>query len=218
MLDRNGPWAEAVASAIGPAAYPLVCDVTDEAQVIMAFEEVRRRHGRLDVLYTCAAVQLIGEDRPIHELPLEVWERTQAVNVRGAFLTCKHAARLMIESGARGSILTTGSPTGERMVGAGFTVYSASKAGVMGLTRVMAADLAEHGIRVNGVVPGSVVTELTASPYADPATAEQLRQLHPIGRVGKPEDLIGIAVFLASDESSFATGSQFFVDGGLCAR
>jgi len=218
LLDRNGPAIERVASDIGPSAYPLHCDVTDEMQVEGALAEVRRRFGRLDVLYTCAAVQLIGEDRPVHELPLDVWERTQSVNMRGVFLACKHSARLMVETGSKGSIINTGSPTGQTMAGATFTAYSASKAGVMGLTRVMAADLAEHGIRVNGIVPGSIVTELTAPLYADPVVAEQLRQRHPIGRYGQPEDLDGIAIFLASDESAFATGSHFFLDGGMCVR
>jgi NAD(P)-dependent dehydrogenase (short-subunit alcohol dehydrogenase family) len=218
LLDRNAEAIERVAADIGPAAFPLACDVTDEAQVVAAFEEVRRRAGRLDVLYTCAAVQLIGEDQPVHELPVEVWERTQSVNMRGVFLTCKHGARLMIESGSKGSIINTGSPTGQTMAGATFTAYSASKAGVMGLTRVMAADLAGHSIRVNGIVPGSIVTELTARLYADPVIAEQLRLRHPIGRYGQPEDLDGIALFLASDESSFATGSHFYVDGGMCVR
>jgi len=218
LLDRNAPAVAALAAEIGPSAYPLACDASDEPSVIAAFDEVRRRHGRLDVLYTCAAVQLIGQDAPIWDLDLEVWERTLAANLRGVFLTGKHGARLMMESGDGGSIINTGSPTGQTMAGATFTAYSTSKAGVMGLTRVMAADLAAHRIRVNGIVPGSIVTELTANLYADPVVAEQLRQRHPIGRVGQPEDLTGIAVFLASDESSFATGSHFFVDGGMCVR
>ena len=217
LLDRNGPAVEAAAADIGPAAYPLVCDVTREEEVIAAFEEVRRRHGRLDVLYTNAAVQLIGEDAPIDEVPVEVWDRTMAVNLRGVFLTGKYGARLMKESGG-GSIINTGSPTGITLEGVGYTAYATSKAGVAGLTRVMAADLAKHGIRVNSIVPGSIVTELTAPLYADPVKAEWLRAKHPIGRVGRPEDLDGIAVYLASDESSFATGSNFFVDGGISHR
>jgi NAD(P)-dependent dehydrogenase (short-subunit alcohol dehydrogenase family) len=216
LLDRNGPAVEAVAAAIGSAAYPLVCDVTDEAQVIAAFDEVRRRHGRLDVLYANAAVQLIGQDGPIDEVPVEVWDRTMAVNLRGVFLTGKYGALLM--KGGGGSIILTGSPTGITMEGTGYAAYASSKAGVAGLTRVMAVDLAKHGIRVNSIVPGSIVTELTAPLYADPVKAEWLRAKHPIGRVGQPEDLDGIAIYLASDESSFATGANFFVDGGISHR
>ncbi len=218
VLGKTRSKVEAVAAAIGEAAYPLVCDVTDEDQVIAAFDEVRRRFGRLDVLYTNAAVQLIGEDAPIWEIDTDVFDRTHRVNVRGVLLTCKHGARLMMESGDGGSVINTGSPTGVTMEGAGYTAYSSSKAAVGGLTRVMAGDLAAHDIRVNTIVPGSIVTELTQPLYDNPVIAETLRQKHPIGRVGQPSDIDGIAIFLASDESTFATGHAFFVDGGLCIR
>ncbi|MGH2614607.1 MAG: SDR family NAD(P)-dependent oxidoreductase [Thermomicrobiales bacterium] len=218
LLDRNAPALEATVQEIGERAFPLVTDVTDEASVAAAFNDVRRRHGRLDVLYTCAAVQLIGEDAPVHELDIDVWQRTHDVNLRGVFLTCKHGVRLMMESGDGGSIINAGSPTGITMCGAGWHAYSSSKAGVMALTRIMAADYAKHGIRVNGIVPGSIETTLTKPLMDDPEIRAQLVALHPIGRVGTPEDMAGIAVFLASDESKFATGSHFHVDGGISVR
>ncbi|MFM9106710.1 MAG: SDR family NAD(P)-dependent oxidoreductase [Chloroflexota bacterium] len=218
LLDRNAGLAEEVAGELGSQAFPLVADQTSEASVAAAFDEVRRRFGRLDALMTYAAVQLVGEDAPVHELDLEVWERTYAVNARGVFLTCKHGARLMIEAGNGGSIANAGSPTGLTMSGAGYTAYGSSKAAVMGLTRIMAHDLAPHGIRVNGIVPGSIVTPLTEKLYADPEISARLHALHPIGRVGTPEDMAGIAVFLASDDSKFATGAHFFVDGGVSVR
>jgi NAD(P)-dependent dehydrogenase (short-subunit alcohol dehydrogenase family) len=218
LLDRNQAAIEETAAALGVAAIPLPSDVADEASVEAAFDRVRREHGRLDVLATYAAVQLIGEDAPIHETSLDVWERTHAVNLRGVFLTCKHGARLMIEAGGGGSIINCGSPTGLTMCGGGWTAYGSSKAGVMGLTRIMAHDLAQYGIRVNGIVPGSIVTGLTQKLYDDPETRAFLTSLHPIGRVGTPDDMNGIAVFLASDESSFATGAHFFVDGGISVR
>jgi NAD(P)-dependent dehydrogenase (short-subunit alcohol dehydrogenase family) len=218
LLDRNAEAVAATAADIGAAAFPLVCDVSDEASVIAAFDETRRRHGRLDVLYTCAAIQLIGEDAPVHLVDLDVWERTHQVNLRGVFLTCKHGVRLMMESGDGGSIINCGSPTGLTMSGAGWSAYGSSKAGVMGLTRIMAADYAPYGIRVNGIVPGSIVTGLTQKLYDDPEIRAQLTALHPIGRVGTPRDMAGIAVFLASDESAFATGAHFFVDGGISVR
>ncbi len=218
LLDRNREAIEQTAAGLGAAAIPLPCDVTDEASVEQAFDRVRQEHGRLDVLANYAAVQLIGEDAPVHETSLDVWERTHAVNLRGVFLTCKHGARLMIEAGNGGSIINCGSPTGLTMSGGGWTAYSASKAGVMGMTRTMAHDLARYGIRVNGIVPGSIVTGLTQKLYDDPETRAHLTSLHPIGRVGTPDDMNGIAVFLASDESSFATGAHFFVDGGISVR
>jgi NAD(P)-dependent dehydrogenase (short-subunit alcohol dehydrogenase family) len=218
LIDRNEPGLKAVSTELGDAAFPLPTDVTDEASVQAAFAEVKRRHGRLDVLYTCAAVQLIGEDAPVHELPVEVWDRTHAVNLRGVFLSCKHGVQLMIEAGNGGSVINCGSPTGLTMCGAGWHAYSSSKAGVMGLTRVMAADLAKYGIRVNGIVPGTIATSLTQKLVDNPTTRAQLESLHPIGRIGTPEDMAGVAVFLASDESKFATGGHFHVDGGISVR
>ena len=218
LLDRNATGLADVEAELGPTAFALPCDVTDEGSVEAAFAEVERRHGRLDVLYTCAAVQLIGEDGPVHELPVEVWDRTHAVNARGVFLTCKHGARLMIRAGNGGSIINAGSPTGVTTCGADWPAYSSSKAAVMGLTRAMAGDLAKHGIRVNGIVPGSITTPLKQELHDDPVVGPQIAGMHPIGRLGKPEDMTGIAVFLASGESAFATGSHFFVDGGISVR
>ena len=218
LLDRNAPAVESTAREIGERAFPLVTDVSDEASVVAAFDEVRRLHARLDVLYTCAAVQLIGEDAPVHELDIDVWQRTHDVNLRGVYLSCKHGVRLMMESGDGGSIINTGSPTGLTMCGAGWHAYSSSKAGVMALTRIMAADYAPYGIRVNGIVPGSIETTLTKPLMDDPDVRARLVALHPIGRVGTPQDMAGIAVFLASDESAFATGSHFHVDGGISVR
>lgn len=124
----------------------------------------------------------------------------------------------MIDAGNGGSIINAGSPTGLTMAGAGWSAYSSSKASVMGLTRTMAADLAKYGIRCNSIVPGSITTPLTEVLHNDPVERPKFIAQHPIGRLGLPEDLTGIAVFLASDESSFATGSLFFVDGGLSVR
>jgi NAD(P)-dependent dehydrogenase (short-subunit alcohol dehydrogenase family) len=218
ILDRNGPAVDATVAEIGDHAFPLVCDVSDETSVAAAFDEVRRRHGRLDVLYNCAAVQLIGEDAPVHDLDIDVWQRTHDVNLRGVYLTNKYGVRLMMESGDGGSIINAGSPTGLTMCGAGWHAYSSSKAGVMALTRIMAADYAPYGIRVNGIVPGSIETPLTKPLMDDPEIRARLVALHPIGRVGTPQDMAGIAVFLASDDSRFATGSHFHVDGGISVR
>jgi NAD(P)-dependent dehydrogenase (short-subunit alcohol dehydrogenase family) len=218
LLDRNAQAVERLAAEVGGAAYPLVTDVADESSVERAFAEVRRRHNRLDVLATFAAVQLIGEDAPAHELDLDVWQRTLAVNLTGVFLCCKHGLRLMVEAGNGGSVINCGSPTGLTMCGAGYTAYSTSKGGVMSMTRVLAADYAKHNIRVNGIVPGTIRTPLPAKLIDDPATHDALVMGEPIGRIGTPDDLTGIAVFLAADESSFATGAHFHVDGGISVR
>lgn len=218
LLDRNAAGLNEVAAELGSNAFPLVADVTDEASVAAAFEQVRQRYDRFDCLYTCAAIQLIGQDAPVHELDTAIWDQTYAINSRGVFLSCKYGARLMIDAGNGGSIINAGSPTGLTMAGAGWSAYSSSKASVMGLTRTMAADLAKYGIRCNSIVPGSITTPLTEVLHNDPVERPKFIAQHPIGRLGLPEDLTGIAVFLASDESSFATGSLFFVDGGLSVR
>ena len=218
LLDRNEEAIRGLAERLGPAAFPLPCDVTSESSVESAFSIVRERHGRLDGLFCYAAVQLVGEDQPVQDCSLDVWERTYAVNARGVFLVCKHGAKLMIAAGNGGSIVNCGSPTGLTMSGAGYSAYGSSKAAVMGLTRIMAADLAQYGIRVNGIIPGSIITPLTKKLYDDPEISAKLHALHPIGRVGLPEDMNGVAVFLASDESKFATGAHFTVDGGVCVR
>jgi NAD(P)-dependent dehydrogenase (short-subunit alcohol dehydrogenase family) len=218
VLGRTASKVEAVAADIGATAFPLACDLSDEAQVMAAFDEVRRRHGRLDVLYTVAGVQLYGEDAAVDALELEVFERTYRNNVRGTFLACKYGSRLMVEGGEGGSIILTGSPTGLTMVGADFAAYSTSKAAVGGLARSMAGALGRHGIRVNVIVPGPIRTELTEQRFSDPAVRERLTSRTPLGIIGEPTDMDGVAVHLASDESRFSTGSFFFVDGGMCAR
>ena len=218
VLDRHQENVRRVVSEIGGDAFGLACDVADEASVAAAFADVRRRHGRLDVLATYAAIQLIGADIRAHELPLDVWQRTVDVNLTGVFLCCKHGIGLMLATGTGGSVINCGSPTGLTMSGNPWTAYSASKAGVMGLTRVLAAEYAPDGIRVNGIVPGTVETPGVAAVTQDPTERAKLDALHPIGRIAQPEDLVGIAVFLASDESAFATGAHFTVDGGMTIR
>jgi NAD(P)-dependent dehydrogenase (short-subunit alcohol dehydrogenase family) len=217
LLDRNGPAVEEAARELGTSGFALTADVSSEAEVEAAFAVVDRRAGRLDVLYNCAGVELYKQDRRAHELELAIWEKTLAINLTGMFLTCKHGLRLMLRAGG-GSIINCGSPTAITGCGAGSEAYSASKGGVMAFTRVLAIDYARDGIRVNSIVPGTIDTPMNAAPLAEPGGMEAMIAGEPIGRLGTPEDLVGIAVYLASDESRFATGGSFFVDGGLCIR
>lgn len=216
LLDRNAAAVERLADELGAVSYPLVADVAREAEVQAAFDAVERRAGRLDVLYNCAGVELMGQDTRAHELDLAIWEQTLAINLTGIFLCCKYGLRLMLRTG--GSIVNCGSPTAITGCGAGSEAYSASKGGVMAFTRVLAIDYARDGIRVNAIVPGTIDTPMNAPALADPEQRRALIAGEPIGRLGTPEDLAGVAVFLASDESTFATGGSFFVDGGLCIR
>jgi len=146
-----------------------------------------------------------------------VWNRTLAVNLTGAFLTIKHTIPLL-RAAANGSLILCGSPTGLTMSGGGYAAYSASKAGMMSLARTVAADYAADGIRANIIVPGTTRTPLIAALLEDPARRAALLAGTPIGRLGTSEDLTGIAVYLASDESRYATAATFTVDGGLTQR
>ncbi len=217
FVDRDREGALAAIAELGSVtdAYALEADVTDEDAVARAFAGLQERAGTVDVAVANAGVQLFGQDAPAGDLDLAVWLKTVEINLTGAFLTVKHALRSM--AGHGGSIILTGSPTGIVGGGRGFTAYSASKAGVHGLARVVAADYAAAGIRVNVVVPGYTETPLVRSIAEDQEARSALLSGVPLGRAGTPYDVEGVMVFLASDESAYATGALFIVDGGATA-
>jgi NAD(P)-dependent dehydrogenase (short-subunit alcohol dehydrogenase family) len=218
-VDLNGQTAEETAGLASPGTVmPLVADVAESEPVRSMVERVVAwapfGRGQLDVLVNNAAVQLVGRDARCHELDEATWDATIRVNLRGPFLCCKHALPALIRSGG-GSIVNLGSPTAYRGLGSGYTAYASSKGGVHTLTRLLAHDYAADGIRVNAIVPGPTETNLTARIFADEAVRGRLLAETPLGRLGQPEDLVPLAIFLASDESAYATGGLFFVDGGI---
>jgi NAD(P)-dependent dehydrogenase (short-subunit alcohol dehydrogenase family) len=207
---------EAAASCGEPrCAWAVAMDIADEASVRAAYEQIAAGGRQLDVVVANAGIQLFGSDAAAADLDLEVWERTLRVNLTGTFLTIKHALHALREGG--GSIVATGSPTGVMGGGRGFTAYSASKAGIHGLVRVVAADYAAYGVRVNTVVPGYTETPLVREIADDALRREALLATVPLGRAGRTTDVDGIMVYLASDESAYATGALFTVDGGATA-
>ena len=212
VSDRDLAAARNVASAL-PSAIALELDISDESSVESGFAELVKSGTAPDVVVANAGVQLFGQDAPIADLSLEAWRRTLDVNLTGTFLTVKHAVRAMLGRG--GSIILTGSPTGLNGEGRDFTAYSASKAGIHGLGRTVAAAYAADGIRVNTVVPGYTETPLVTAISGDAEARAAIVSRIPIGRAGQAEDVEGIMVYLASDESSFATGAIFRVDGGM---
>jgi NAD(P)-dependent dehydrogenase (short-subunit alcohol dehydrogenase family) len=191
-------------------------DIAEESEVIAAVAAASAEFKRIDVLYNNAAVLFHDRDARAHELDLETWERTTSVNLRGPFLCAKHVIPFMLKQGG-GSIINLGSPTGLIGCAPNLTAYSASKAGIFGLTRVMAASYARDGIRVNAVIPGTMDTPMNASLLLDAKRREEYREAVPMGRLGVPGDIEGLAVFLASEESSYCTGGFFTCDGGLTA-
>jgi len=188
-------------------------DLSDEKSVQEAFKKIEK----LDAIIVAAGVQLVGSDSKIGDVTLDTWQRTIDVNLTGAFLSVKHAMPLLVKSG-RGSVVLIGSPTAISMEGAGYSAYGASKAGMMGLSRIIAADYKEDGVRSNVVIPGSMITPLIAKIFEDPAKGAGLIARTPLGRLGKPHELVGIVNWLVSTDSSFATGASYAVDGGMTAR
>ena len=219
VLDRDAAGVAAVAAEIRAArgqALEAPADVADEAAISEAVAACERAWGGLDIAVASAAVQLFGRDARVDQLDLEVWNTTIGINLTGVFLTCKHAAAAMLRAGG-GAIVCIGSPTGIRGIAPGFDAYSASKAGVLGLVRVMAMDYAREGIRVNAVVPGFTDTALVSTITADPEAMSRINDVIPLGRAGRPEEVAALVAWLSSDEAAYATGGIFVADGGVLA-
>jgi NAD(P)-dependent dehydrogenase (short-subunit alcohol dehydrogenase family) len=214
IADRDADAAARAAASIGGQARAAVMDISDERAVEAAFEGLEAAGWAPDVVVANAGVQLFGQDAPAADLDLEVWRRTIDINLTGTFLTVKYAVRSMLAHGG-GSIILTGSPTGLNGEGSDFTAYSASKAGIHGLARTVAAAYADRGIRVNTVVPAYTETTLVTSITSDPQARAAIIGRIPLGRAGAPDDVSGIMVYLASDDGAFATGALFAVDGGM---
>jgi NAD(P)-dependent dehydrogenase (short-subunit alcohol dehydrogenase family) len=213
VVDRNGAAAEAAAAAAGRDARAVVADVARAQDVRAMVSATTDAFGRLDVLVNSAAIQLHDQDARCHELSEEAWEETLRVNLRGPFLCMKYALPALMRSGG-GSIVNIASPTGLHGRAARYTAYSSSKGGLIALTRATAVGYARDRIRVNAIVPGPTDTPLVAERLDEPGVLERIEQGTPLGRIGTPDDLTGIAVYLASDESRFATGALFVIDGG----
>jgi len=218
-VDTNEKEGRAVAAQIhkeGGCGIFVRADVAEESEVISALKLASTEFKRIDVLYNNAAVLIYECDGRAHELSLETWDRTLNVNLRGAFLCAKHTIPFMLNQGG-GSIINLCSPTGIMGCAPKLTAYSTSKAGLYGLTRVMAAGYARDGIRVNAIIPGTMDTPMNDYVLTDDKQRDEFREAVPLGRLGLPADVEGLAVFLASEESSYCTGGVYTCDGGLTA-
>ncbi len=205
-------------TAQGGRALALVADVAQPDQVATAVEQTVAAFGRLDSLVANAAIQLHGQDVPVHDLPEEVWERTQAVNLRGVYLTCKYGLRQLLRQGQGGAIVIVSSVTALAAVAPHNPAYTASKGALVAFGRAIAVQYAPHGIRCNIVCPGALEAPPDRELLADPvARAERLRPRIPLGRLGRFEEIAPFIALLVSPEASYATGAVFVIDGGLTA-
>jgi len=218
VVDVNEELATANVQRIheeGGEAIFIRTDITDAEAVAVMVAQTVKRFGKVDVLYNNAGVQFMKADMRAHELSEEIWDRTHAVNLKGAWLCSKYVIPAMLEGGG-GSIILVASPTGFLGVAPGYTAYSSSKGGIIGLTRVMAVDYAKDNIRVNALFPATTETPMIAEALT-PEKRKERASIIPMGRIGQPEDVVGLAIFLASDESSFCTGGMYMADGGMTA-
>jgi NAD(P)-dependent dehydrogenase (short-subunit alcohol dehydrogenase family) len=192
----------------------LQADVTSEESVAATYLRVRDEMGRIDVLFNNAGIGP-PEDASVLETTLEVWERVQATNLRSVFLCCKHGIPHLLESGG-GSVINTASFVALMGAATPQISYTASKGGVLALSRELGVEFAKRGVRVNALCPGPVDTPLLREMFAkDPEKAAR-RMVHvPMGRFGRAEEIANAALFLASDEASFVNAAAFVVDGGI---
>lgn len=219
VLDAEGAAFVAELTGRGFTARYWRCDVTSETEIAQAFAEVAEQFGRLDILVNNAGVS--GVNKPTHEITEAEWDWVQAINVKGVFFGVKHAIGHMRAGGRGGSIINLSSIYG--LVGApDVPPYHASKGAVRLMSKTDAMIYAPDRIRVNSIHPGFIWTPMVEHHLAAAGDVEEGRKatdaLHPLGHIGEPDDIAWGAVYLASDEAKFVTGSELVIDGGYTAR
>ena len=215
VVDLNPERAEAVAGeirAIGRRAEPVTADVTRWEDVQWAVDRVRELFGRIDICVNSAGGNI---RKPILEMDPDEWERLLALNLTGTWHGCKAVGAVMVEQ-RRGKVINLASIMAHVTAGVN-SAYCASKGGVLQLTRALAVDWAPHNVQVNCISPTYIRTPLTSRYQQDEAGMRYLNERSPIGRFGEPWELIGPAVFLASDASGLVTGHSLLADGGWTA-
>ena len=221
IFDIDGEGAAGIAEEIratGARATSERVDLSEEAEVTSAVGSTVSRFGRLDVLHNNAALtdsEFLSRDTDVTDLPLEVWERTMAVNLRSQMLTCKHAVPEMVRTGG-GSIINMSSGAslkGDRTR----TSYGVSKAGVNTLTMYVAAGHGKQGVRANTIVPGLIITDAVRAHLPE-GVLENLGRTTLTPYLGQPDDIAHLVVFLASEDSRYITGQMIAIDGGMSAH
>ncbi|HET9233184.1 MAG TPA: SDR family oxidoreductase [Candidatus Eisenbacteria bacterium] len=213
VSDVNNDAGERVVEAIrrsGGEAMFASADVSNPAECERLVRAAMDRYGRLD--WACNNAGIGGEITPLADYPIESWQRVIGVNLSGVFYCMKYEIPAMLKSGG-GAIVNMASILGQ-VAFAGAGAYVAAKHGVLGLTQNAAVEYAKNGIRVNTVGPAFIKTPMLATLEKDPAVMEKIVSLHPTGRLGKPEEVAELVVWLSSEKASFVTGGYYAVDGG----
>lgn len=209
LAVARGETVDSLVAESGGRIDTLRCDVSDPAQVAMLADECRRRYGRLDVLCNNAGIGSKPNTR-IHEVDLADWDRVMNTNLRGAFLVLKHTLPLMLESGG-GAIVNMAS-IGSFRATPGSAPYITSKGGMLLLTRTAALEYVNDNIRVNAVCPGVTETEILTNVPQE--IKDMLVARVPMGRMGTPDEVASLTLFLCTDEASYITGAAYVIDGG----
>ncbi len=197
-----------------PGDIAIACDVTDENAVRDLFDQVRAEFGTIDVLFNNVGISP-NDDTSVLDTSVEAWQRVQDVNLKSIFLCCKHGIPHLLETGG-GSVINTASFVAVMGTATSQISYTASKGGVLALSRELGVEFARRGVRVNALCPGPVDTPLLRDLYANDPEEASRRMVHvPMGRFAEAVELANAALFLASDEASYITASTFLVDGGL---
>ena len=190
-------------------------DLTQSKDTENMVREAERAFGKVDTVFVNAAVQLHGQDTVAHELAEDIWDKTIAINLKGMWLSCKFILPALMRAGG-GSLVFAGSPTGINGA-SGYTAYATSKAGSYALARTIALDYAQHNIRSNVIVPGPMLTPLTEHAFANDDFRIPIENATILKRLGRADEIVGLLIFLASDEASYCTGGYYMADGGMTA-
>lgn len=215
LIGRRAEALEALTEAIGEtgaSALPAVGDVRDEETSIRAVALARDRFGGLDIAINNAGIT--GEMAPFADLSVEAWQETIDTNLTGAFLNARHQIPAMVDRGG-GSIVFTGSFVGHTVGFPGMGAYAASKAGLIGMMQVIAAEFGPQGIRANAILPGGTDTPMGQAVADSPDVRAYVESLHGLKRIAQPREIAGTILHLASDQSAFVTGATILADGGL---
>jgi len=212
VVDLNEAAAQERADAVGHRSRGFGCDVADPDSVAAAVDAVVAAFGRVDVLVNCAGIVMLA---PAEELSLDAWDKTIAVNLKGTFLMCQAVGRHMLEEDG-GAIINMASQAATVALDQ-HVAYCASKFGVVGLSKVLAAEWGGRGVRVNTISPTVVLTELGRKAWDGPQ-GDALKAQIPIGRFAYPNEIAAAAVFLASDAAAMITGADLLIDGGYTIK